>query len=868
MHSRSERKMILWSSCLIFSLSYSILVFSSPPANHLCRPDQRDALWEFKSEFHFSGIAPNEKKQKWLNNNTDCCFWDGVSCDLKTGNVIGLNLWGSSLNGSLRSNSGLFKLQHLQSLNLSSNNLAGTLPDSIGDLRHLRVLKLYGCGFFGKIPSSIGNLSQLTHLDLEGNGFTGELPETMAKLNKLTKLLLSTSELTGNFHHALLNLSELTWLDLRNNHLEGTLPSNMSRLSKLEHFDIGSNSMTGTIPTSLFMIPSLVLLNLEKNSFTGPLKIGNNISSSSPYKLDTLTLGGNSLNGPIPVGFISKLVRLSYLDLSYWNTMKGAVDFSSFLRLKSLVLLDLSYLNTRSKFELNLFSKLVSLAVLDLSGNSLKISSSLHLPSPIGSLSLALCNISEFPNFLRTQTNLYYLDISANRIEGRVPDWLWRLSGLLYVDISKNYLTGFDGLIQTSPIEMLDISSNAFQDPFPLLPNSTRFFSASDNRFSGEIPTTICGLISLDTLLLSRPALLLSNNGFNGSIPRCFESFNTKLSLLHLRNNNLSGLFPEESIGAGLVSLDVGGNQLSGELPRSLINCTLLEFLNVEDNMFSDTFPFWLSSLPDLQFLVIRSNKFHGPVYSLRGGSLSFPKLRIFDISGNIFTGVLPLDYFAGWSAMTSDAYVTDDKQGRFMGISFSNYHKSVVLAIKGSEMELLGSGFRMYKTIDVSGNRLEGDIPRSIGLLKGLIVLNMSNNALTGRIPPSLSNLTSLQSLDLSENRFFGSIPQELGKLSFLALMNFSNNMLEGPIPQGTQIQSQNSSSFAENPGLCGAPLQETCGGGEEVYEVKEDNDQVLSWIAVAIAYVPGVLCGLTIGHVLSLYKPDWFMRIFHSFA
>lgn len=215
----SLRKMIVWSSFLVFSLSYSILAFASSPAKHLCRPDQRDALWEFKSEFHFSGMAPNEKTQRWLNN-TDCCFWDGVSCDLKTGNVVDLDLFGSSLNGSLLSNRGLFKLQHLQSLNLSSNNLAGFLPDSIGNLKHLTVLQLYGCGFFGNIPSSIGNLSYLTHLDLQGNGFTGELPESMGKLNRLTKLLLSTSKLSGNFHHALLNLTELTWIDLHSNNLE------------------------------------------------------------------------------------------------------------------------------------------------------------------------------------------------------------------------------------------------------------------------------------------------------------------------------------------------------------------------------------------------------------------------------------------------------------------------------------------------------------------------------------------------------------------------------------------------------------------------------------------------------------------------
>ncbi|VVB01269.1 unnamed protein product [Arabis nemorensis] len=179
--------------------------------------------------------------------------------------------------------------------------------------------------------------------------------------------------------------------------------------------------------------------------------------------------------------------------------------------------------------------------------------------------------------------------------------------------------------------------------------------------------------------------------------------------------------------------------------------------------------------------------------------------------------------------------------------------------------MELVGSGFTIYKTIDVSGNRLEGNIPESIGLLKELIVLNMSNNAFTGRIPPSLSNLTNLQSLDLSQNGLSGQIPPDLAKLTFLAWMNFSYNHLEGPIPQGTQIQSQNSSSFAENPGLCGVPLQETC-GGKEKEATKQEEEQVLSWIAAAIGYVPGVFCGLTIGHILFSYKRDWFMNIFHS--
>ncbi|KAL0867340.1 hypothetical protein Bca101_046458 [Brassica carinata] len=808
--------------------------------------------------------ADDEKTQRW-KNNTDCCSWDGISCDLKTGEVVELDLWGSSLSGPLRSNSSLFRLQHLQSLNLSSNNLAGILPDSIGRLRYLKVLKLYGCRFFGKLPSSLGNLSYLTHLDLDGNDFTGELPESLSSLNQLTKLLVGSSKLSGNFHHSLLNLSELTWIDLRSNQLEGMLPSNMSSFSKLEYFDTSLNSFSGPIPSSLFMIPSLTRLKLEKNIFSGSLEIGN---LSAPSKLQELSLGGNNLSGPIP-GSISKLVELSYLDLSFWNTERGIVDFSIFLHLKSLALLDISHLNTRSMLDLSLFSNFTSLSLLHLSGNNLHISSTLHLPSPIGSLALSSCNISEFPRFLQTQTGLFFLNISANRFQGKVPEWLWRLPGLGFLDISQNLFTGFEGpsdVIQTSPIEMLDISSNSFHHPFPLLPNSTRSFLASDNHFAGNIPKEICELVALETLVLT-------NNNFSGSIPRCFDNFNTTLAVLHLRNNSLSGNIPEDFFSVGLISLDVGRNRLSGELPKSLVNCTKLEFLNVEDNEISDTFPFWLRLLPDLQILVLCSNRFHGPIFSPGDDSLSFPKLRIFDISENLFTGVLPSDYFAGWSTMSSVVYIEYDKLHRFIGFTFSNYHKSVVLANKGSKMELLGSSFRIYKTIDVSGNRLEGEIPRCIGLLKELIVLNMSDNAFTGRIPPSLSNLTNLQSLDLSRNRLSGRIPPGLEKLTFLAWMNFSNNMLEGPIPQGTQIQTQDSSSFAHNPGLCGAPLKRSCREGEEAARKQEkedeEKDQVLiSWIAAAIAYAPGVFCGLVIGHILSSYRHEWLMRIFRSFA
>ncbi|KAG2308870.1 hypothetical protein Bca52824_028618 [Brassica carinata] len=173
------------------------------------------------------------------------------------------------------------------------------------------------------------------------------------------------------------------------------------------------------------------------------------------------------------------------------------------------------------------------------------------------------------------------------------------------------------------------------------------------------------------------------------------------------------------------------------------------------------------------------------------------------------------------------------------------------------------------YSTIDFSGNRIERQIPESIGLLKALIALNFSNNTFTGHIPLSFSNLGKLESLDLSRNQLSETIPSGLWTLSFLAYINVSHNQLKGEIPQRTQITGQPKSSFEGN-GLCGLPLKESCFGTIAPptqqplkEEEKEEDEQVLNWKGVAIGYGSGVLLGLTIAQVIASYKPEWLIKI-----
>ncbi|KAL1198049.1 Receptor-like protein 18 [Cardamine amara subsp. amara] len=209
-----------------------------------------------------------------------------------------------------------------------------------------------------------------------------------------------------------------------------------------------------------------------------------------------------------------------------------------------------------------------------------------------------------------------------------------------------------------------------------------------------------------------------------------------------------------------------------------------------------------------------------------------------------------------------------DQSNGKYMGTSY--YFDSIVFMNKGIELELVRI-LKIYTAIDFSGNKFEGAIPSSIGVLKALHVLNLSNNAFTGHIPSSMANLGELESLDVSKNKLSGEISQELGNLSFLSYMNFSDNQLAGLVPGGTQFRRQPCSSFKNNLGLHGPSLVEVCIDIHETTtqqpktpEPEEDEEEVISWTAAAIGFIPGIVIGLTIGYILVCYKPEWFMNPF----
>ncbi|KAG7586673.1 Leucine-rich repeat [Arabidopsis thaliana x Arabidopsis arenosa] len=616
-----------------------------------------------------------------------------------------------------------------------------------------------------------------------------------------------------NLHNTLLNsslktnsslfqLQYLRHLDLSGCNLHGEIPSSLGNLSRLLNLELSSNRLVGEIPDSIGNLKQLRNLSLGNNDLIGeiPSSLGN------LSLLVNLDLWSNHLVGEVPAS-IGNLNELRVMSLD--RPIEFA-NISSSSKLQNLILthnsLDGSIPESISKF--------LNLVLLDIANN--------NISGPI-------------PRSMSKLVSLRMFGFSNNKLEGEVPSWLWRLSSAM---MSHNSFGSFEKISSKETlIQVLDLSWNSFRGTFPLW---------------------ICKLKGLHFLDLS-------NNLFNGSIPLCLRNFN--LTGLILGNNNFSGtLNPNLFVNAtNLQSLDVSRNQLEGKFPKSLINSKGLHFVNVESNKIKDKFPSWLGSLPSLQVLILRSNDFYGPLYH-PNMSIGFQGLRIIDISNNGFTGTLPPQFFSSWREMItlvdgSYEYIEDIQ-------NFSLIYRSMDMVNKGVEMsfERIRQDFR---AIDFSENRIYGKIPESIGCLEELRLLNLSGNAFTNDIPRSWANLTKLETLDLSRNKLSGQIPQDLGKLSFLSYMNFSHNLLEGPVPRGTQFQRQKCSSFLDNPKLYG--LEDICGEthvpsptSQQPEELLDEEEKMFNWVAAAIAYGPGVFCGLVIGYIFTSHHHEWFAEKF----
>ncbi|KAK6150543.1 hypothetical protein DH2020_015475 [Rehmannia glutinosa] len=405
----------------------------------------------------------------------------------------------------------------LQYLSLKGNKVTGgsvpNLPSG-----SIQFLYLQENDFQGVFPESLSDLcTTLVELDLSFNNLTGTLPESLAACSGLELLDISANNFSGELPvEIFLKLSNLKTLVLSFNNFVGGLPDSLSKLVSLETLDVSSNNLSGLVPAGLCQDPrnSFKVLYLQNNMFTGPIPE----SLSNCSHLESLDLSFNYLTGTIPpsLGFLKNLS-----DVIMWlNQLHGEIP-QEFMYLQSLENLILDFNDLSGSIPATL-SNCSNLNWISLSNNQFSGEIRLLWAMPWGG------NLLEFGGIRQEQLNristrhpcnftrvyrgitqptfnhngsMIFLDLSHNQLDGSIPKELGSMFYLSILNMGHNDLSG------PIPQELGGLKSVAILD-------------LSYNRLNGTIPQSLTSLTLLGDIDLS-------NNNLSGLIPESapFDTF-------------------------------------------------------------------------------------------------------------------------------------------------------------------------------------------------------------------------------------------------------------------------------------------------------------------------------------------------------
>ncbi|KAJ0957944.1 putative non-specific serine/threonine protein kinase [Helianthus annuus] len=182
-------------------------------------------------------------------------FWIGES--LLNLNI--LNLQSNKFTGKIPLQ--LCQLSALQHLNLAQNNIIGTIPHCFSNLSRMIInqddlLEYINENYEENTLATIKGiqlvytktLKFLTTIDLSSNNITGEIPDVLMNLVGLNNLNLSRNQLKGQIPRMIGNLSNIESLDLSMNMLSGQIPQSLIGLNFLSYLNLSFNNLSGAIP--------------------------------------------------------------------------------------------------------------------------------------------------------------------------------------------------------------------------------------------------------------------------------------------------------------------------------------------------------------------------------------------------------------------------------------------------------------------------------------------------------------------------------------------------------------------------------------------------------------------------------------------
>ncbi|CAG7867449.1 unnamed protein product [Brassica rapa] len=731
-------------------------------------------------------------------------------------------------------------LRYMHGLDLSSNELSGSIPDEIGDLQNIRSLNLSSNRLRGSIPDSISKLKGLESLDVSNNKLSGSIPPLLADLNSLGYFDVSFNNFSGEipFKGHLVTFDVTSY---RGNPLLCGLPTNRScnlkrvtepseskRDKEEEEEEVGDGvmDMTHAGPVNGF----IVLISWFIIFIASRMDSSANDSVGQPKEKITIMRTYERYWWWVKEKKQMALVLFMIVTLMLQLQMKGCVGC---LETERMGLLQLkSYLKNGFKVEEEGMMKSWShddpssdcchwerVNCSDATGGHV-VHLSLDILTPANdefkNQSLNLSLLHSFPRLQSLDFSFSHFSDLFDPINGHKS--FQRLEKLRTLDFYGNNLnnTVFTFLSEARSLRTLNVSHNLLDGVFPpngaVLPSSLHVLNLADTQLSstpkGEILQTICALMNLRELDLSFNALTntpyclanlsrlqtldLSENQISVDLSFFVPGLPSTLEYLSLFDNEFDGSFLFSSLANHTrltvfkLSSKLGMIQTQDE--GSWIPPFQLKMLKLKKINLGGAVPRFLAHQHDLRSIHITYSQLKGafPDWLVQNNT----RLEAIILNNNLLTELRLPRLVHGLQALDISCNMIYDPLPQDIGIvfphltfiNFSSNHNHGTIPSSMGEMKSL-------EFLDMSSNRLYGQLPEMV--LRGcysLSALKLSNNHLQGKVFPRHANLTSLDLLFLDGNNFDGSLGKGLLKSKYLYYLYMRGNKLEGQVPHQLQ--------------------------------------------------------------------------------
>ncbi|KAI5570912.1 hypothetical protein POPTR_011G072566v4 [Populus trichocarpa] len=277
---------------------------------------------------------------------------------------------------------------------------------------HVTRMELKNYNLPGVLPPQLVKLPHLRVVDFAYNYLNGTIPFEWASM-QLTSISLLVNRLSGEIPKELGNITTLTYLSLEANQISGIIPPDLGKLINLQTLMLSSNRFTGNLPVSFSGLINLTDFRINDNNFSGAIPI----FIQNWKKLERLEMHATGLEGPIPsnISLLNNLVELRISDIN------GPTQ--SFPMLKNMT------------------------GMIRLTLRSCKI-------------------FGEIPAYLWTMKSLELLDVSFNKLVGKIPASI-SADRLRFIFLTRNLLSGdiSDSILKDGSNVDLSYNNFALQNP-------------------------------------------------------------------------------------------------------------------------------------------------------------------------------------------------------------------------------------------------------------------------------------------------------------------------------------------------------------------------------------------------------------------